>query len=189
VKTYDNPGVGKSCGNCTNEIASYDGGWSTYTIPNNGAIFVEGNVWVEGMIDTKRLTIVATSFTGTVTNVYIKNNITYAHSNGTETLGIIAENDIEIIKNSANLLTINAALLAQKGRVGRTSYGSSDHKSTITVYGAIATNKRYGFSWTNGVNSWGYTTRNLYYDNNLLYFPPPYFPTGSQYLMDLWEEI
>jgi hypothetical protein len=45
---------------------------------------------------------------------------------------------------------------------------------------------RYGFSWTDGT---GYITRNLYYDNNLLYYPPPYFPTGTQYELDLWEEL
>jgi len=51
-----------------------------------------------------------------------------------------------ITKNSDNFLTVNAALLAQKGRVGRVYYGNS--KNTITVYGAIATNTRYGFAYT-----------------------------------------
>ncbi|MDD5084069.1 MAG: hypothetical protein PHT88_04065 [Candidatus Moranbacteria bacterium] len=184
VKTYNNPGSG-SCGSCTSEITSYQGGWSNYPIPDNSAIFVEGNVWLEGTIDTKRLTVVAANLISSSTvNAYIQKDITYAHADGSETLGIISQNDIEITKNSNNVLTIDAALLAQSGRVGRLNYGNT--KSSITVYGAIATNKRYGFAYTNGT---GYTTRNLYYDNNLLYSPPPYFPTGTQYLMDLWEEL
>jgi hypothetical protein len=185
VDKFNNPGNGNCGNNCTNEITSYSGGWSTYSIPDNGAIFVENNVWLEGTLNNKRVTVVAASLaTGTTVNLYIQKNILYAHSDGSETLGIISENDIDITKNSNNILTINAALLAQNGKVGRTNYGNT--KSTITVYGAIATNKRYGFAYTNGT---GYITRNLYYDNNLLYSPPPYFPTGTQYLMDLWEEI
>lgn len=184
VKTFNNPGNG-ACGNCTNEITSYQGGWSNYTIPSDGAIFVEGNVWLEGSLSNKRVTVVAANLTtSTAVNLYIQNDINYVHNDGSETLGIISQNDVEITKNSDTTLTIDGALLAQSGRVGRENYGNV--KSSITVFGAIATKGRYGFAYTNGT---GYTTRNLYYDNNLLYFPPPYFPTGTQYEMDLWEEI
>jgi hypothetical protein len=164
---------------------------SNNPIPAESVIFVENNVWLEGKVDNKHVTIVAADITSGsgAKNVFIGKDITYANTDGKDIIGVIAQNDVEIIQNSNNILTINAALLAQNGRIGRDNYGTSDHKSTITVSGAMATNKRYGFSWTNGVSSWGYTTRNLYYDNNLLYFPPPYFPTGTQYLMDLWEEL
>jgi hypothetical protein len=146
---------------------------------------VEGNVWLEGTLNNKRVTVVAANLiSSNIVNMYIQRDITYAHTDGSETLGVISQNDVEITKNSNNTLIVDAALLAQSGRVGRTNYGNT--KNTITVYGAIATNKRYGFAYTNGT---GYTNRNLYYDNNLLYFPPPYFPTGTQYKMDLWEEI
>lgn len=184
VKTFNNPGNG-NCGNCTSEITSYQGGWSNHGIPDDGAIFVEGNVWLAGTIDNKRLTVVAANLTTSNTvNLYIQNDIRYAHSDGSETLGIVSQNDIEITKNSEDVLTIDGALLAQSGRVGRLDYQNT--KSTLNVYGAIATNKRYGFRNTDGT---GYATHNLYYDNHLLYNPPPYFPTGSQYLIDLWEEL
>jgi hypothetical protein len=29
----------------------------------------------------------------------------------------------------------------------------------------------------------------LNFDNNLLYYPPPYFPTGTEYSIDLWDEL
>jgi hypothetical protein len=174
----------------TNEIINYNGGWqNNIPIPDEGVIFVENNVWLEGSVSGKRVTIVAANLiSASVKNVFIKNDIRYTNYDCTDILGIIGQKDVSITKNSEDNLRIDGALLAQSGRVGRPNYGQSDHKSVITVYGAIATNQRYGFAWTNGVSNWGYTTRNLYYDNNLLYCPPPYFPVGTQYEMDLWEE-
>ncbi|MFA6159729.1 MAG: pilus assembly PilX N-terminal domain-containing protein [Parcubacteria group bacterium] len=171
---------------------------TTYAIPNAGVVFVEDNAWVEGTINNKKVTIVGE-------NVYIgMNNILYTNLDGKDIIGIIAQKDIEVIRDSQNFLTIDAALLAQSGRVGRKQYGTwcvswhkvwwlwvcddwtTDHRNTITINGSLATNLRYGFAYTDGT---GYTNRNLNFDNNLLYYPPPYFPTGSQYSIDLWEEI
>lgn len=173
----------------TKEIINYNGGWQTYNIPNEGVIFVENNVWLEGTVSGKRVTIVAANLlSSAVKSVYISRDVRYTNYDCTDILGIIGQKDISITKNSEDDLWIDGALLAQSGNVGRPNYGQSDHKSIITIYGAIATNKRYGFAWTNGTSNWGYDTRNLYYDNNLLYCPPPYFPVGTQYEMDLWEE-
>ncbi|PJA85270.1 MAG: hypothetical protein CO143_02075 [Candidatus Moranbacteria bacterium CG_4_9_14_3_um_filter_45_14] len=158
---------------------------SNYPIVNNGVIFVEDNVWLSGQINTKRISVVAADLAnGPAPSVYIPNSVTYTNYNGDDIIGIIGQKNIEIPRNSSNILRIDGALLAQQGRIGR-EYYNGIVKSTITIYGAMATNLRYGFAYTNGT---GYTTRNLYYDNNLLYHPPPYFPTGTQYQMDLWEE-
>jgi len=159
-----------------------------YDIISNGIIFVEDNVWLEGTLDSKKLTIVANNTSsGAQANVFLgNNNLLYAHTDGREILGIIAQNDVEIIQNSQDLLTVSGALLAKNGRVGRNHYGSEDHRNTITVNGSIATNLRYGFAYTDGT---GYTNRILNFDNNLLYYPPPYFPTGSEYAIDLWDEL
>lgn len=181
----------------SNSITS-ESATTSYAIPNAGIIFVENNVWLEGAIDNKRVTIVGD-------NVYIgMNNILYTNFDGTDIIGIIAQKDIEVVRDSQDFLTIDAALLAQSGRVGREKYGTwcvswhkvwwlwicdgwtTDHRNTITINGSIATNLRYGFAYTNGT---GYTNRILNFDNNLLYYPPPYFPTGSQYAIDLWEEV
>src|SRR3989344_7907311 len=173
----------------TNEINNYSGGWQTYAIPNEGGIFVEGHVWLEGAVNGRRTTIVAANLlSSSLKNIYIGKDIRYTNYDCTDILGLIGQKDVEIIKSSETDLKIDGALLAQSGRVGRANYGTSDIKSVITVYGALATNLRYGFAWTNGTQNWGYITRNLYYDNNLLYCPPPYFPTSTQYEMDLWEE-
>ena len=171
----------------TNQISGYSGGTSTYSIPNDGVIFVEDNVWLEGTVSGKRVTVVAANLgSGTTKSLYIGNDIRYTNYDCTDVVGIVGQQDVEIYKGSLNNLRIDGAMIAQAGRVGREHYtGSGTVKSSITIYGAIASNQRYGFAWTDGT---GYTTRNLYFDNNLLYCPPPYFPTGTQYEMDLWEE-
>ncbi len=163
----------------------------TYAIPNSGVIFVEDNLWLEGTIANKKVTIVAANLSGgTQADVFVgNNNILYTNLDGKDILGVIAQNDIEVIKNSQNILVLDGAFLAQGGRVGRANYGSSDHKSSITMNGSMATNLRYGFAWTSGSNDWGYDIRNLNFDNNLVYFPPPYFPTGTQYSIDQWQEL
>ncbi|OGI22204.1 MAG: hypothetical protein A2808_02340 [Candidatus Moranbacteria bacterium RIFCSPHIGHO2_01_FULL_55_24] len=171
----------------TNEINNYQGVWSTYPIPNDGVIFVENNIWLEGTVSGKRVTIVAANLiSDSKKSVYIGKDIRYTNYDCTDVVGIIGQNDVEVYKGSETDLRIDGALIAQSGRVGRAHYlGSGATKSILTIYGAIATNQRYGFAWTDGT---GYQTRNLYYDNNLLYCPPPFFPTGTQYEMDLWEE-
>ncbi|NTU66919.1 MAG: hypothetical protein HGB08_03280 [Candidatus Moranbacteria bacterium] len=168
-------------------VGEYVGSWRAFDIPDDGIIFVDGDVWLEGNIRDKRVSVVAARLgSASKANVYIINDINYGSYDGSTVLGVVSQKDIEIAKNSDTDLHIDAALLAQSGRVGREDYGSDDHKDTITVFGAIASNKRYGFAYTDGR---GYTNRNLHYDNNLLYSPPPYFPTGNEYLMDLWEEL
>ena len=189
-------------------ITRYAGSWQNYPIPDNGVIFVEDNIWLEGKVDGKKITIVAADLIGGGSpNIFIEHDIEYTNYDGTDIIGIIAEKDIEIIRDSENDLRIDGALVAQNGRVGRDYYSlkkywwgwgycpcgqtsCEDHRDTITVFGSIATSERYGFAWGDTCpRSTGYATRNLLYDNNLLYFPPPYFPTGTEYSLDLWEEL
>ncbi len=177
--------------NCTGCGSSYPNCTQNFSIPANGVIFVEDDVWLSGQVNGRKVTVVAANLTGSGPDrsLYIPNDIRYTNYDGSDIIGAIGQLDVSIPLNSEDDLRVDAALIAQKGKVGRPNYGSSDHKSVITVFGAIATNLRYGFAWTGGWSDWGYTDRNLYYDNNLLYYPPPYFPTGTQYLVDLWEEL
>lgn len=179
-------GGGSSCSSCGGNDCT-----ETYDIPEDSVIFVEDNVWLSGQIDGERVTVVAANLSGGGGNpsAYIPNDLLYTQYDGTDTIGVIGQENVDIPRGSENDLRIDAALIAQEGKVGRSNYGTSDHKDVITVFGAIATNERYGFAWTNGSYDWGYDVRNLLYDNNLLYVPPPYFPTGTQYVVDLWEEL
>lgn len=177
----------------TNEIINYNGGWSNYAIPDNGVIFVENNVWLEGAVDGRRVTVVAANLISTsLKTMYLGKDVLYTNYDCTDMIGLIGQNDVEVYRQSNDILRLDAALIAQSGRVGRANYtGPYAIRDTITVYGAIASNERYGFAWadTTGNHVSGYRNRNLYYDNNLLYCPPPYFPTGTQYELDLWEEL
>ncbi len=168
---------------------------ANYAIPANGIIFVEDNVWVDGQIDTARVTIVAGKLpdpgAALDPNIIVNSNLLYTHLDGTDSIGLIAQGNINVGYDSLDTLTIDAALVAQNGRAGRYYYnndcGSSYMRSTLNLYGMIATNIRYGFAYTDNT---GYDTRNITYDPNLLYGPPPSFPlTSSFYSTQSWQEV
>lgn len=177
----------------TNEIINYNGGWSNFAIPNDGIIFVENNVWLEGTVDGKRVTVVAANLISAAQKtMYLGKDVRYTNYDCSDMIGLIGQRNVEVYRQSNDLLRLDAALIAQSGRVGRANYtGPFSIRDTITVYGAIASNQRYGFAWADaqGNHVSGYQNRNLIYDNNLLYCPPPYFPTGTKYELDLWEEL
>jgi len=167
----------------------------TYTIPTNGSVYVEDNVWIEGILgnssDHKRLTVVAADMSlSPGKTIYVgKNNLTYFSYNGDDMLGLLAQNNIEIIRKSQDNLRIDGSLMAKSGRVGRDTY-LLDFPNSVTFYGSIVSNGRFnvGKSIISTIDT-GYQNAYLNFDNNLLYYPPPFFPTGSQYLLDLWEEL
>lgn len=195
-----------------NTLVSYPGcnsngqsGWGTWsiqtetflsssTIPDSGVIFVEDDVWVNGQIDGKRVTVGAGQFPDNPANrrsIIVNNDLLYTHYDGTDVIGLIAQENFTVGLVSEDDLRIDAAVVAQNGRVGRNYYDKAKCKATtdrslITTYGMIATNGRYGFAYTDGS---GYTDRVIMYDGYLLYGPPPYFPiTAGQYDIISWEE-
>ncbi len=193
---------------CTNSLSQT--GWGTWTIktsgsgnttlvgnyaiPANGLIFIEDNVWVEGQISTARVTLASAKFPdnpSTRPSITVNNNLLYTNYDGQDVLSLISQGNINAGLGSSDTLRIDAALIAQNGRVGRYYYSSSCNtgytRNSITLYGMIGTNIRYGFAYTDGT---GYDTRNIIYDANLLYGPPPSFPlTTDQYSIISWEEI
>lgn len=166
----------------------------TYNIPANGLIFFEDHVWVEGNISNTRVTLASGRFpdnSSTRTSITVNADINYTYTDGRDVIALIAQNNVNVGLYSDNTLDIDAALMAQNGRIGRYYYGSSCSASYIrqqlTLYGMIATYARYGFAYTDGT---GYTTRTITYDANLLYGPPPSFPlTSDQYSTISWEEV
>ena len=187
--------------NYTTQSQSNWGSWSINTqtlignkpFPSNGVIFVEDNTWVDGTINTARLTIAAGAFPSnpnTYKNITINNNLLYTNFNGNDVLSLIAQGNINTGFASLTTQTIDAALVAQNGRVGRYYYaaecGTGYVRTTLNLYGMIATNLRYGFAYSDGT---GYLVRNITYDGNLLYGPPPSFPLASnQYTTISWAE-
>ncbi|OHA26706.1 MAG: hypothetical protein A3C06_00115 [Candidatus Taylorbacteria bacterium RIFCSPHIGHO2_02_FULL_46_13] len=191
-------------GGCSSSGQSGWGTWSianggetflgAYPIPANGVIFVEDNIWVNGQINTARITVASGKFPdnpSTRTSITVNTDLLYTNYDGTDAIGLIAQQDVNVGLYSEDNLRIDAALIAQNGRVGRYYYendcGLNHVRDEITLYGMIGTSKRYGFAYTDGT---GYQDRFITYDSNLLYGPPPSFPlTSDQYQTISWEEL
>jgi hypothetical protein len=189
---------------CTDSATGW-GTWSintktligNYPFPANGLIFLEDNIFVEGQINSARLTIAAATFPSdpsTWKSIIVNNNLLYTNTDGSDVISLVAQNNINVGLYSQDDLTIDAALIAENGRAGRYYYppGSSKcdddaSKNSLTLNGMIVSNLRYGFAYTDGT---GYQTRNINYDTNLLLSPPPSFPqTSDQYTTLSWQEI
>jgi hypothetical protein len=164
-----------------------------YSLPENGIMFFEDDVFVDGQINTAWVTIVAAFLPDNPPfrkDITINNDLLYTNYDGQDAIGLIAQGNINVGMVSEDDLRIDAALVAQNGRVGRYYYSNSCDsygvRQKITLWGMIATNQRYGFAYTDGT---GYLERSINYDGNLLYNPPPMFPlTSGQYLTLSWEE-
>lgn len=172
------------------------------SLPANGVLFVEDNAWVEGQIYNTAITLAAAKFpdtSDTNKDIYLNNDLTYYGVFDTSklntSLGLIAQRDISIGLYSDDNLNIDAALLAQKGRIGRNYYNADCDatyykRTNITIQGSMATFSRYGFSWTsNGVWSSGYHYRNLIFNDQLRVSPPPHYPVAGEYTFLNWKEV
>jgi len=204
ISTFTNTPSG--CTNSANQT-----GWGTwsiqnehfignYSFPNNGIIFLEDDVFVDGKIDGGRLNIVAAFLPDNPPfrkNIIVNKDLLYTNYDGTDVIGLIAQGNITVGMVSEDDLRIDGALIAQNGRIGRYYYrppggGSQrcfpyNERENITLWGMLGSNQRYGFAYTDGN---GYQNRYLYYDGNLLYGPPPSFPlTSDEYITLTWEEV
>lgn len=177
-KYKKNTGSG-TCSDCSGDCAR------NFQIPNGGIIFVEDDAWVDGTVDGKRITIAAANLSGgNQANIYIGlGSLRYADYNCNNVIGLVAQKDITIVRDCPSNFVIDSALIAQTGRVGMNEYGFTN--SSLTINGAIASYLQPYFN--HGVS--GFADRTYNFDNNLLYCPPAYFPTGTEYHIDLWEEL
>lgn len=188
---------------CFTRVASQSG-WGTLTIatetpvgtfniPNNGVLFLEDDLWIEGTVDNIRATIAVGRFPeapGQYKKIVVNHNLKYSNRDGSSALGLVAQGDIRIGLESDDVLFIDGALIAQNGKVARYEYSTScapfDVRQSLNLFGSLATKERYGFTWTTGS---GYQSVELKYDANLLYNPPPLFPlTSDQYETLSWKE-
>ena len=192
----------RGCANSQNQT-----GWGTFsiqtetlyatgTIPQNGDMFFEDNLWVRGTVSGSRVTVASGKFpanASTYTNIILNSSTYYTNFNGSDTIALISQNNINIGLASDNNMTVDAALIAQNGWVGRYYYssscGASYLRNRLTTFGMIATNLQSGLAYGNPIVS-GYSARTYNYDTNLLYSPPPSFPlTTDQYSLISWEEV
>lgn len=173
----------------------YDIGAETFVetraIPENGSIFVEDALWVEGIIDG-RVTLGVGSFPvqQPYHPIYISDDITYAEQGSDDVLGLLAQGDIIVPHEVPDDMTIHAAMLSQFGLINRPYY-DADLKSSLTIFGSQIS---YGGGGWKYVNGWGNVISGFEdtfhtYDANLQYYPPPGFPVGDTYELISWEEL
>lgn len=168
----------------------------TYTIPDNGAIYVDDHVWVDGVVNgrvtvgARRLPDVPSKYR----NIYISDSLTYAETESDDVLGLIAQGDIIVPKNVPDDMEINAAALAQHGAIYRPYYNQNYYadaeRNSLLFFGSQISFEGGGWKYISGgtVIS-GFTNTNHTYDGNLRYLTPPSFPVGDTYELISWEEI
>ncbi|MCX7928606.1 MAG: hypothetical protein N2558_02890 [Patescibacteria group bacterium] len=166
----------------------------TYNVDQRPIVFAEDHLWVEGTIDG-RVTVVAARFPidSNAMNIWIRNNIVYETYDKTNSFGLIAQNDIYFVRDLPDNFRIDGAFMSQRGKIIRHGYLSSCGgtqqalKNSLTIFGSIISYNKSYWNFGNPPVS-GFRTRTVTYDPNLLYFPPPYFPTTGEYRFISWEE-
>jgi len=162
-------------------------------------IFVEDNLWVNGDVNG-RVTLVAAQLPeipSSMKKIIINGNINYVGQDSV--LGLIAQKDILIPLRSPDNLEIKAGLLAQKGHIFRYYYPNWKQepyktyaiREYIETYGPLITNTIWTFTWVDSgmdVVS-GYEETEMSYNPDLIYSPPPHFPSVGEYEIMAWEEL
>ncbi|KKQ46438.1 MAG: hypothetical protein US63_C0001G0006 [Candidatus Moranbacteria bacterium GW2011_GWC2_37_8] len=194
----------KDVKNNSNDIKNEDAATKqTKTIPDDGIIFVGGNVWVDGTVDGDRVTIAAGEGVG---DIYIgSGNLRYTNRDGTDAVGLIAKRNILLTSEKKNCgadcddLEIDAAMVAKDGMIGKQDFnphccggGCEVQKNRLDLYGSVVSNKFIEFTASkdcNGTDKVGFQVKNIEYDNFLYMNPPPFFPSDVYYTIDLWNEL
>jgi len=181
------------------------------TLAPNGVIYVnKGNLYIKGTVNG-RCTIVANQ--GSVSsagNVYLEDDIVYHDAitatgnpptdprefpnsykvNGSDMLGIVATNYIEIVDNTANRSDINihAALFSYSLGIRAASTLLSSVHGAINIVGGLSENTAQvtGVGTSSGITG-GYNER-IYFDQRFRTDAPPYYPTTGQQTVISWYE-
>ncbi len=123
-------------------------------------------------------------------SITINDNLTYVDRNGSHILGLIGQKNVKVPRYAPSVLTIDAFMLAQYGRIYYNNYDTNSLKTSIEVYGGIISNLVWTWSWISGSTVVdGYATTTSIFDTNGTFAPPPSFPTTGEYTFISWEEI
>jgi len=166
--------------------------YNTYAIPSNcSAIFIEDNIWPEGVVKGKVAVASANLIEANKdTDIILLGDIDYSINDGSDGLTLTGERNVLIGPQSPNQMELRGIFIAQKGRFSRNHY-PDNFREKLEIYGSIISNGRVGTKWTSGsqVVS-GYQNRESYFDANLVYNPPIFTPfIDSDFMILNWEEI
>lgn len=173
-----------------------------YNYPDDGVIYANDNVWVEGTNLHGHITIASSgqlnpSGKKAATSVHVMGDLTYSAKDGTVSVGLIAQNNVEIpayapYMKGGQLLSmdmeIDAAMIAQQGReYARSAEIGGPTRDTLIIYGSVSSLLR-PYRYTTGSDD-GFRRGENTYDPYLLHNPPPYFPTVGTYQILDWREL
>lgn len=185
---------------------------STRSFPDQGVIYVNDNVWVEGTGVEGRLTIASSGQLNPpgkrdATNINVVGDLTYARKDGSCVVGLVAQYNIKIPQYapkgksgsmSQMTMEIDAALVAQEGAEYVNYDSSGQHngwgprRGLLIMYGSVAS-RQTPFRRTSdlqGSNDYaGFRDGDNRYDSFLLHNPPPHFPTVGTYQILDWREL
>lgn len=188
--------VEEGCENLYQRIVS-ENGLGVYDLEDNLIIYAEDTVWVEGVVEgavsvvAARLPVESYS-----TDIWINGNVVYNQSDGSDNLGLIAQNNIIYARNIPDDFIINAAMMAQSGRIMRHHYrywGCSNsgyaRRDTLTIYGSVISNQKSYWNFSNwfGLQS-GFYQRDITFNQKASEEPSPYFPATSEMSVLSWQE-
>jgi hypothetical protein len=158
-----------------------------YPAPNNGILFAQDYLWIDGSWNNK-ITIATSANSVSKPSVTIVGNLTYVVKDGTNKIGLIGVGNIEVAPYAPDTLEIDGAFLSQKGHVWYESGGPV--KTSISIYGSIATFDYWTWTWVNshGSTTAGYRNTSQTYDPYFTLDPPPQFPTTGSYNVLTWRE-
>lgn len=143
------------------------------TIPSQGVIFVEDNVWVRtSPTYSGRVTIGAGRLASTSqeADMIIADDVVYGTKNGSDSIGLIAEQDVLIApyappQSGAFNFEVNAAVIAQTGSVNYKLYNDGNTNSCargfknsdqkFSFYGSVSTRQTWTWLWLVGGSSCG----------------------------------
>lgn len=179
------------------EVINQEEFYNTYALPLAcSAMFLEGDVWMEGEVNGKVTIASANLIDANVdTSIILKNNITYT-SPLNSGLTAIAEKNIRIPLYSPDTMMLDGIFIAQKGFFGR-DYYSHGHtpwhiREKLKMKGTMVSNLQSVTNWvdSNGDTVSGYKVQDQIYDANLASSPPPLTPfTDLEYKFVKWEEL
>lgn len=177
-------------------------------IPDTGVIFVEDNVWLRTSDNDGfdgRVTVVAARLGATGdANLVFANDVIYHSKDGSDVIGGIAENNIEIAPYAGIPLEINGAFIAKDGKfvyrdkyrtTGRPTEGWVNGVEKFTFFGSVVSNGMWTWSYILCGQDWmkqcwsGFKWNITTYDQNLYYNPPPSFPITNTYDLLSWREV
>lgn len=176
----------------------------TIDLEDTTVFYIRQRAYVDGILETGKKVVIATTHQGNGSkkdSIYINGDLIHEDPTSGSVLGLAAKYGVYIVEDPLSSpsvagggdlsigshslngdLDVHAAILSDAGPFARDIDNEMNSMNgDLNVFGALATNEGLIL---NGIDDF-----NMIYDQRLVNTPPPYFPTGSTYLIDQWKEV